>query len=152
MKKLLLSFLLLGSLFACKKDKVGTKPVISFLRFGLPSVDSTTSQLDVVFRVKDGDGDIENSINWKINYEQPLPDPVDKFEVWQMPGIGANKGNSVNAEVTMRMQSIDFKGWVEDRGARPDSLWLTVFVLDNAGNSSDTINTPKIVIYKKRNQ
>jgi hypothetical protein len=149
MKKLLLLFLLFGSLYACKKDKIGTKPEISFLRYGTPAVDSTSERLDVVVRVKDGDGDIENSINWKIHYLQTPPTPpADDFTPWQMPGIGANKGNSVNAEVTMLMISSDFRLWNEDKGAAPDSLWYTVFILDNAGNSSDTIETPKLPIYK----
>ncbi|GEP89592.1 hypothetical protein SAMN05660909_02100 [Chitinophaga terrae (ex Kim and Jung 2007)] len=150
-KLLLLLFLSSGVLLACKKDKTGTKPEISFLRYSLPDIDSATERLDVVLRVKDGDGDIENSINWQIIFLQPPPTgPVDKYTEFKMPEIGANRGNSVNAEVTMRLISSDFKLWNEDKGAAPDSLWFKVFVLDNAGNSSDTILTPKISIIKSR--
>lgn len=151
MKKLLLSFLVLGSLFACKKDKVGSKPVISFLRYGAPSLDSSSSELDVVFKVKDGDGDIENSINWRIHFQQAKTPPIDtNYTAWNMPNIGANKGNSVNAEVTMRMISSDFYLWNEDKGARPDSMWLSVYIIDNAGHVSDTVNTPTLPIFKRR--
>jgi hypothetical protein len=150
-KLLLLLFLSSGVLLACKKDKTGTKPEISFLRYSLPDVDSATERLDVVLRVKDGDGDIENSINWRLHYILPTVPPIaDNFTEFKMPDIGANRGNSVNAEVTMRLRSNDFHLWLEDKGVNPDSLWFDVFVLDNAGNSSDTILTPKISIIKSR--
>lgn len=149
-KLLLLLFLSSGVLLACKKDKTGTKPEVSFLRYSLPYLDSTTERLSVVLKVKDGDGDIENSLNWKIHFLQPPDNPVDNFTEFKMPNIGANKGNSVNAEVSMNLATIDFRLWKEDKGAHPDSLWFEVFILDNAGNSSDTVFTPRIGIQKKR--
>lgn len=149
MKKILFLFLVAGLFSACKKDNVGTKPVISFLSYDLPAVDSFTQVLNVTFKVQDGDGDIENFVGFKLHYIQAVDPPLtDSFTLAKMPPIGSNKGNSVNAQVIINMTTDRFKLWNEDRGLAPDSLWYTAFVLDNAGHSSDTISTPKLPIYK----
>ena len=151
MKKILFLFLVAGLFYACKKDNVGSKPIISFLSYDPPTVDSFTQALNVTFKVQDGDGDIENFIAWKLHYIIPPDVPIaDSFTRSRMPSIGGNKGNSVNAQVTINMITAQFKLWKEDGGFTPDSLWYTAFILDNAGHSSDTINTPKIPIYKTR--
>lgn len=151
MKKILFLFLVAGLFYACKKDNVGTKPIISFLSYDLPAVDSFTQVLNVTFKVQDGDGDIENVIGFKLHYIQAVTPPLtDSFTRATMPSIGGNKGNSVNAQVTINMTTDRFKLWNEDQGLAPDSLWYSAFILDNAGHSSDTINTPKIPIYKLR--
>ena len=151
MKKILLLFLLAGLLYACKKDSVGTKPVITFASYSAPFVDSTSQQLAVTFKVQDGDGDIENKIAWKLHYIlPPVPPLTDSFTYSRMPNIGQNNGSSVNAEVVIPMQTFDFRLWLEDKGVSPDSLWYTAFILDNAGNSSDTITTPKLPIFKSK--
>lgn len=150
MKKILFLFLLTGFMFACKKDNVGTKPIITFLSYSPATVDSSTQELYPTFKVQDGDGDIENYIAWKIHFLQ-TPDipPTDSFTRFRMPNIGQNNGNSVNAEVSVRMIGTDFRLWKEDGGVAPDSLWYTVFILDNAGHSSDTITTARIGIIKR---
>ncbi|PSL46576.1 hypothetical protein CLV51_103557 [Chitinophaga niastensis] len=151
MKKILFLSLVAGLLYACKKDNIGTKPILTFSRYSQPSLDSGTQQFDVVFNVRDGDGDIENVIAWKIHYIQTPPTPpADTFTYSTMPNIGQNKGNSVKAEVSINMQTISFNLWNPDKGAKPDSLWYTAFILDNAGHSSDTIVTPKIPIFKSK--
>ncbi|MET6998298.1 hypothetical protein [Chitinophaga defluvii] len=149
MKKLLLLSVIICLAYACKKDSLSSKPQISFRSYSISSIDTTTQQFDIEFNVKDGDGDIENNI-YILNYVDGTP-PVDEndFPSRQMPGIEANKGNSVNAIVSVNMQSNDFRVGIDDNFT-PDSFHVRAFIIDNAGNSSDTITTPKIPWYKKK--
>ncbi|MFB6454669.1 hypothetical protein ACE38W_05300 [Chitinophaga sp. Hz27] len=151
MKKFLFLFLFAAMVYACNKDSYGPKPILTFEGFSIPSIDSNTTAMEVFFRVKDGDGDIDSSIYWTKHFTIPNPNGGSPNGVNKMPGIGENTGKSVNAQVRLQLQAIDFGGWAEHTGTRPDSLWFTAYVIDRAGNSSDTITTGKIPIYKSQN-
>ena len=62
-------------------------------------------------------------------------------------GVGCNQfGGKVDAEQIYNMVGTDFK--IYNSTTQPDSLRLKVFVVDEAGHSSDTILTPKLGIVK----
>jgi hypothetical protein len=145
MKKI--AFLSLFSLLAvgaCKKDSLGTKPVIAFKSYSSSPV-SADAGMDVTFDVSDGDGDIENSFNFAAIYDTAPTDTA--FESRPMPGLDAHKGTKLTAEVILHLINTDFP----QIGANPvekDSVHYLVFIEDDAGNKSDTIVTPKLqVIY-----
>ncbi|NIG53788.1 hypothetical protein [Chitinophaga sp. Cy-1792] len=148
MKKFLFLFLFAAMAYACNKDNYGPKPILTFEGYSIPSIDSNTAQLQVFFRVKDGDGDIDSSIYWTKHF-YITPNPVPGEVRSKMPEIGENFGKSVNAQVSLVLNgSMDFGGWVEHTNPRPDSIWFTAYVIDAAGNSSDTITTKRIPIFK----
>ncbi|MBV8253287.1 MAG: hypothetical protein JO154_11825 [Chitinophaga sp.] len=150
MKKFLLLFLFAAFVvLSCNKDSYGPIPTISFEGYSIPSIDSNTQSFEAMFRVKDGDGDIDSSIFYKIHYFIPNPLAETQGEK-HMPDIGQNYGKSVNAQVRLRLDQIDFKRWIEHTGDRPDSMWLEVFIQDRAGHISDTIKTKRIPIFKSR--
>ncbi|WP_291913628.1 hypothetical protein [Chitinophaga sp. CB10] len=148
MKKFLFLFLVIALAAACKKDSYGPVPILTFEGYTVPAVDSNTNSFEAIFRVKDGDGDIDSSIFYTIHYH--IPSTLEVQDNKKMPDIGQNAGKSVNAQVRVTLQKIDFQRWVEHTGTRPDSLWMEVFVQDRAGNISDTIKTTKIPIYKQQ--
>lgn len=126
----------------CGKDSIGTKPMISFLSYSSDPV-VPANGLEVRFQVKDGDGDIENSLNYAIMYDiQATADTA--WDSRQMPKLDAHNGTNLTAEVLLQFDPIDFPGGTP--GILKDSLHYLVFVTDNAGNISDTISTPKIEI------
>lgn len=128
----------------CGKDSIGTKPMISFLSYSSDPV-IPANGLEVRFQVKDGDGDIENSLNFAIIYDiQRDPDADTVFDSRQMPKLDAHNGTNLTAEVLLQLDPIDFPGGTV--GVPKDSLHYLVFVTDNAGNISDTIATPKVEI------
>ena len=136
-------------LAACSKDSgSGTKPEISFKSYSIPFiVDSLVDNFDVSFQVKDGDGDIENLFYFQtIIDSDPLTAEDTVYQFRQMPNIGAHKGSKVDDEVIYNMISSDFK--IYNINIKPDSLRLRVFIIDEAGHSSDTILTPKLGIIK----
>ncbi|HEU4554215.1 MAG TPA: hypothetical protein VFS25_15325 [Chitinophaga sp.] len=150
MKKILLLSAAVSLIFtACSKDSAsGTKPTITFKSYSIPYIDSLTSDFDAAFQVTDGDGDIQNTFNFRIILDSDpttLNDTV--FEARQMPDIGAHKGSKVDAEVIYNLQGSDFK--IYDPFVKPDSLRLQVFIMDDEGHSSDTITTPKLGIIKE---
>ncbi|SEW36162.1 hypothetical protein [Chitinophaga arvensicola] len=141
MKKILFLFLLAGLFYACKKDSIGTKPILSFKSYSIDSVISSTQQMVLTMNVEDGDGDIEDSIWIGPVFKSNGPNADTFYSVKKMGDIGANKGNKVKAEVQILLRSIEFK-LVQNTGV--DSIHFVVFVRDNAGHFSDTISTPKI--------
>jgi hypothetical protein len=138
MKKILFLFLLAGLFYACKKDKIGTKPTLSFKGYSLDSVVASTQVMFATLDVRDGDGDIEDTLQIAPIYDSKLQDTF--YIVRRMPEIGANRGNSVKAEVAIRLDPIDFRTYQ----SLNDSIHFLVFIRDNAGNISDTLATPKI--------
>ncbi|WP_143310129.1 hypothetical protein [Chitinophaga vietnamensis] len=148
MKKFLILILLTGLFYACKKDNYGSKPILTFKGYSTSALTTATTNLDIILNVKDGDGDIEDTIAWERHYYIP-PATVPVFQVWKMPNIGQHEGHSVDAEVSLHLGTSDFRGWVEGTGTRPDSIWFRVFIVDKAGHHSDTIITPKLPIIKQ---
>lgn len=141
MKKILFLFLLAGLLYACKKDNIGSKPILTFKGYTADSVTERTDVMYVLMNVADGDGDIEDTLWIAPIIDSQAPDTL--FLTKPMPTIGANKGNSVKAEIQIKMESVDLRA-----GNKPtspnDSIHFEVFIKDNAGHFSDTIFTPKI--------
>ncbi|MBV7532207.1 hypothetical protein [Chitinophaga sp. sic0106] len=148
MKKFLFLLLVVAMAGACNKDSYGPVPILSFEGYSVPSIDSTTTSFEAIFRVKDGDGDIDSSIFYTIHYH--IPSTLEEQANAPMPNIGQNTGKSVSAQVKVTLEAIDFVRWVEHTGTRPDSLWMEVFIQDRAGNISDTIQTTKIPLYKRQ--
>lgn len=151
MKKLLplfaVSALVLAT--ACSKDNnLGTKPQITFKSYSIPYIlDSLVDNFDVTFQIKDGDGDLENLFYFLTIIDSDPATATDTvFQFRRMPDIGAHKGGKIDAELIYNMVGTDFK--IYNNTTQPDSLRLKVFVVDEAGNSSDTILTPKIGIVK----
>jgi hypothetical protein len=147
MKKLL--FLSLFSLVvytACKKDSLGTKPVLSFISYSSNPI-IAAGGADVTFNIKDGDGDVENTFNFTAIYDR---DPTDtNFAARQMPGLENFKGSKLDAEVVLHLLDNDLN--VNAVPGLKDSVHFLVYVIDNANNSSDTIATPKVqIIYPEQ--
>jgi len=142
MKKILFLFLVVGFIYACNKDKIGTRPILSFKSYSIDSVTPATNDMVVTMNVEDGDGDIEDTL---------LIAPLIKSHqgsdtLWvgrKMPNIGGNNGNRIKGEIQIQLKSIDFR--VSSDPTMPkDSIHFVVFIRDNAGHFSDTVSTPKI--------
>ncbi|NSL87897.1 hypothetical protein [Chitinophaga solisilvae] len=149
MKKTLFLFLAAGLIYACKKDNIGSKPMVSFKSYSADSITPETQQFNVTLRVEDGDGDIEDSIWLAILIKSQQE--VSKDTLWgkyKMPGIGQNRGNRIKADVILGLQQEHF---AFNYTARPnDSAHFVTYLRDSRGNISDTIATP--IFPFRRNQ
>ena len=142
MKKMLfLSLLALTVITACKKDSLGTKPVITFKSYSYAPIVASAG-LDITFQVKDGDGDIENSLNFAALYDSKPTDTF--FTARPMPTLDAHKGSSLTADVILHLAGIDFIP--TDENIVKDSVKFLVYIIDDKSNHSDTVATPKVAI------
>lgn len=110
MKKFLYLLLAAGLLYACKKDKIGSKPLLYFKSYQPDSITPDTKQFILTMRVEDGDGDIEDSI--AVGMLKDSEQAITKDTIWtffKMPKIGQNRGNSVKADVIMPFGEIDLQ-------------------------------------------
>lgn len=135
---------------ACSKDdNIGTKPELTFKSFSVPYVVyGETDNFDVTFQIKDGDGDIQNLFYFQTIIDKN-PDTHANDTSWQprrIPSIETHHGSKVDAELIYNMYNTDFI--LYDATSKPDSLRIRAFVIDEAGHSSDTIETPKLAIIK----
>lgn len=149
MKKILFLFLAAGLLYACKKDNIGSKPLLSFKSYSEDSITPTTTTFLVTLDVQDGDGDIEDSIGvamFKNSEQATSTDTI--WTYYKMPGIGQNKGNKVRADVILTFGEIDFAAAYNP--VPGDSAHYIAFLRDNAGNISDSIVTPKFPFHRNR--
>ncbi|NLR63376.1 hypothetical protein HGH92_03570 [Chitinophaga varians] len=149
MKKFLYLLLAAGLLYACKKDKIGSKPLLYFKSYQPDSITPDTKQFILTMRVEDGDGDIEDSI--AVGMLKDSEQAITKDTIWtffKMPKIGQNRGNSVKADVIMPFGEIDFAAAYNP--APGDSAHYVVFLRDNSGNISDTVATPKFPFRRNR--
>jgi hypothetical protein len=117
--------------------------MISFLSYSSDPVIPSIG-LDVHFQIKDGDGDVENTLSFAAIYDlQPEPDTA--FTHREMPNLDAHNGTNLTAEVILHLEPIDFP----NTGIQKDSVHYVAYITDNAGNISDTIATPKVeIIYQ----
>lgn len=142
MKKMLfLSLLALIVISACKKDSLGTKPVISFKSYSSSPIIAKNG-VNITFQLKDGDGDVQNVVNFAAIYDS---NPTDTFyTARQMPDLEANNGTNLTADMILQMAPIDLAH--TDETILKDSVTFLVYVLDQKSNSSDTVSTPKTEI------
>lgn len=148
MKKIaFLSLFSLLAIGACKKDSLGTKPVITFKSYSSSPV-SADAGMDVTFDVSDGDGDIENTFNFAAIYDIKPEDTA--YESRPMPNLDAHKGSKLTAEVVLHLVATDFPQ-IGDNPIEKDSVHYLVFIQDDAGNYSDTIVTPKVQVLYPQN-
>lgn len=148
MKKMLFLSLMAGLvMIACKKEKLGTKPVLTFKSYSGSQVFSSYG-MDVTFEIKDGDGDIESTFHYASMFDQAA-NPLDTiFEERQMPNLEAHNGTNLTADVILHLTPTDFPQ-TGDNPIPRDSVHYLIYVVDNAGNFSDTIATSKIeVLYE----
>ncbi|MCW3463885.1 hypothetical protein [Chitinophaga nivalis] len=145
MKKILFLFLVAGFFYACKKDGVGPKPIVTFKSYSVDSITPATNDMTIFLNVEDGDGDIEDTLTLGTIILSHFKDgKIDT--AWtpkSMPEIGRSKGLNVKAEVRIPLQTIEIK--FSDYVTIPkDSINFSIIIKDRAGNISDTLITPKI--------
>lgn len=148
MKKIVALSTILIVFMGCKKDDPsGDKPKLTFKSVSTTDVAKGEDLVIFTFDLQDANGDTENTMN--IN-DIRFGDET-KFEPVFMPLLESHKGTKLKAEVQLyvsdqmavRMKLRDGVSPITN----PDTLQYRVFVLDNAGNSSDTILLPKVAIH-----
>jgi hypothetical protein len=152
MKKILALSAILFAFAGCKKDNVeGNKPKLTFKSVSAEDVPAEMKMVTFTFQLQDGDGDTEDAMYISdIRFDNDT-----KFETVRMPALESHKGTKLDAELTLYVSDLPDQVFMRLRDGRdpdivpnPDTMQYRVFVLDNAGNSSDTITLPKVAIHR----
>ena len=153
MKKIFVLSTILIAFLGCKKDNTveGNKPKLTFKSVSAEDVPADMKLLSVTFRLQDNNGDTEAAM-----YVNDIRfDDETKFDEIFMPALESHKGIKLDAELTLYVSDLgdDIRlrlrdGRDPDIVPNPDTLQYRVFVLDNAGNSSDTITLPKVAVHR----
>ncbi len=147
MKKVLFAALLYASIIGCQKEETFPKePVIETISFRI------TGDLlaEWVFSFTDGDGNLGSDSPMDSNYFQTLhissprfsnPDSTLELAGERLPKIntsGLSKG--VEGEITrfIELDLYDFRS--------VDTVYFTAFVVDQSGNKSGVIQTPRFTL------
>ena len=158
-KKYYINYLLIVTLicvgiFACvKKTNYPVVPVISFNSF-TPYLDESA---DINIKFTDGDGDIgvdvtESKLTMWVNYY--YKDPITKNFIAYCFGCGTDSlknpymvrapkdsylGKPISGEVVVRLQQYRHSKTIKN-------IKYVVYLFDKAGNKSNVLTTPEIII------
>jgi hypothetical protein len=147
----LASFLLIAS--GCNKDKFKTKPTIKFKELNTNFI-PLNGKFIFTLEATDKEGDVQDSviiIKKRLN-KRVVPTIRDTIR-YKFPAFPKTPKTEIQA--TLDYQSIlsafspPFIVGSNPPQREPDTLKLRLAVRDNAGNTSDTIESPVIYVYRQ---
>jgi hypothetical protein len=160
MKKIVaLSIVLIGFMGCKKDDPKGEKPVLTFKSVSSGDVAKGEDLLIYTFELKDGNGDYDDRGAMYV-FDQRLwrdnPNDTTYTDVF-FPRLESHAGTKINAELQLYASDTyvingqpvrtRLRDGIPPPVTNPDTMQLRVFVLDDAGNSSDTLILPKVAIH-----
>lgn len=153
-KPVLYSAIFLVLTVACGKDKFNTKPSLEIKSVSSTEV-GTGGDLTIRMEFTDKEGDVSDSIfldRTRINQSQPqvrtptvLPFKVPGFNKKSKGEILVNLNYEFHLKAAI--QAPTQVGAPNDK--EPDTLVFRIVLRDVAGNTSDTVNTPPIVVIRQ---
>ncbi|MGX5817266.1 hypothetical protein ACWKWU_03670 [Chitinophaga lutea] len=152
MKKIIALSTILFAFIGCKKssDLDGNKPKLTFKSASTTDVPADMKLMAFEFTLEDADGDTEAA----MYVHDSRMDVEDRYEEVLMPALESHKGIKLKADVSLYVSDLGdnvrmrLRDGFGDPRPNPDTMQYKVFVLDNAGNSSDTITLPKVAIHR----
>lgn len=146
MKRIFPVILLLSVLFivSCGKDTFQSKPQLT-----LKSVSSTTipvgRDLQIRMRLTDKEGDFKDTI-WVSKVTTRCPSSNFKDSILYHLPPETPKTRNFDGEVYI---SFAYAIELQPRCIRPDTAVFSFWMKDDAGNRSDTVKTPPIIILRQ---
>lgn len=143
--KIVLFTLFLAMFFACSKDKYTTRPQLK-----IKSVNDTFIEPGEILRITvqftDAEGDVSDSaFVQKVTGNCPASDYTDKRTIPNFPPSKDLKGDVV---ITYGYNVQGYVQLGQPQCTRNDTCVFRIWVKDNGGNFSDTVQTESIVIKK----
>lgn len=138
-------FLFMSFFYACKKDSVefNAIPEIELVSLGPNQVFEYTQDVVLTIRYKDGDGDLgENNAGVKNCFvTDNRIGTVSSYRIQQL----SPDGSSIPISGTL---NIELGGMGITNGSTEQDVSFSIYVVDRAGNRSNTLNTSSIRIRK----
>jgi hypothetical protein len=148
MKQIVISCFLAMAIAACSKDKVETKPHLTFKSVNTDIVDQNNA-LRVTLEFTDQEGDLDSLyvIRQRLNNRGPAYRILD----YAIPEFaGQNKGQllltlNYQTDLVVNLNALRIPGSNPARN-EPDTLQLKFYVVDKAGNRSDSTASKQIIV------
>lgn len=141
MRNLIFCGLVMLFIISCSKDSFQSKPQL-FLKSVSSTNIPTGGSLEIKFRLTDKEGDFRDTI-WvkKITTRCPNSNFADS-SIFRVPS-DVPRTNFFDAEVVINLNY--FLG-LQPRCTKADTAVFSFWMKDAAGNKSDTVSTPSIII------
>ena len=140
-------------LFSCKKDKFQTKPTISVRSINTNFV-PLNGKFIITLDCTDREGDVQDSVLIiKQRLNRRVVATIRDTLRYKFPNFP--KSTRTQVQATLDYQSIlsalspPFIPGSNPARREPDTLRLRMAVRDNAGNTSDTITSPTIFVFRQ---
>ncbi|WEK38195.1 MAG: hypothetical protein P0Y53_11875 [Candidatus Pseudobacter hemicellulosilyticus] len=134
--------ILIGFVLSCGKDKLETKPSLKLKGTSGNHVAQGQQFFIIYFDYADKEGDIDSLWVKKIRHnERQITTIRDSFWI-TLPSLQVPKSEG---EMEIRLNEEEYVAAVSPNG-EPDSLTFKFVLKDKAGNTSDTVNLPDIII------
>ena len=152
MKRILVLYALALAFAACNKDKVESKPHVSFKSFNT-SVVPFGVDLQATLEFTDQEGDLDSVYVIRQRINQNDPNPENTLIDLGVPVFGnQNRGElSVSlpnaTHLTFNLPEIHIPGSIPQRN-EPDTLHLSFYLKDKAGNVSDTTSPKEVIVMR----
>lgn len=151
MKRIVIFCFLAMTIVACRKDKVETKPHVSFQSFNTDVITQPSDALRVTLEFTDKEGDLDSLfvVRQRMNARgvdyRLLPYGVPEFS-------GQNKGEllvtlNYSFDLTSNLNALRISGSVPAEN-EPDTLQLKFYVKDKAGNVSDSTSPKQVIVIR----
>lgn len=145
MRKIISIILLSVIILACKKDEIvfDTTPSIEFVSITPSSVTEFEDEVILTILYRDGDGDLgENDPEVKNLFVTDSRNDVQySFRVQQL--APANADINIEGELAINLKTLSVVG-----SGNSESATFSVYIVDRAGNKSNTITTSAITVSK----
>lgn len=140
LKRYLPFLLLFVVVVACRKDKLETKPSITVKDISATDV-LPTQDILITLEYDDKEGDIGGgSVTYlrnRLNVVYPVINDLADSIGYLLPDFPKRS----NGEIEVRIPA----GFLDENPFQNDTLEFGLFVIDAAGNRSDTVTTPVII-------
>ena len=152
MKRIVVFCFLAIAVTACHKDKVETKPHVTFKSLSADVVDPGKSNgLQVTLEFTDQEGDLDSlyvireRLNKRGVQRKLLDYGVPEFS-------GQSRGEllltlAYATDLTLNLPELNIPGSVPKRN-EPDTLQLRFYVVDKAKNTSDTTSPKQVIVIR----
>ncbi len=151
MKRIVIFCFLAMTIVACHKDKVETKPHVSFKSFNTDVVTQPSDVLRVTLEFTDKEGDLDSL--FVVRERTNLRGPDYRVIPYMVPSFdGQNKGEIVLTmeyfkDITSKLDQLRIPGSVPAEN-EPDTLQLKFYVNDKAGHFSDSTSPKQVIVIR----
>lgn len=130
-------------IMACDKNKLETKPTIEIKNINTTEV-LPGQQLVITLTYKDKEGDLGNGLITYVRNRlnvKPIPDAQSNDKADTVPRILPDFPKTTTGDIELKID----QAYMSEDPFENDTMVFKIFVVDVAGNTSDTVTTGTVI-------